>query len=104
MDSAGIPVQWTENHTSQLHKYIGLSWYPAQWTENKLGLLDLRTWDVPEFNQPTQLNIDGQLTEMMIYSGPSYFLRECTILESKGTNQNLWLEVEFLTLEAGKKN
>ncbi len=27
----------------------------------------------PEFNQPIRLNIDTKVTEMMIYSGVSYF-------------------------------
>ena len=31
--------------------------------------LHLNTWVFPEFNRPTQLNIDTKVTEIMIYSG-----------------------------------
>ncbi len=51
--------------------------YPAQWMENHLDQLHLNTWIFPAFNQPIQLNIDRKLTEMMIYSGVSYFFWEC---------------------------
>ncbi len=43
-----------------------------------LGQLHLTTWVLPAFNQPIQLNIDRKLTGMMIYSGVSYFFRECS--------------------------
>ena len=47
--------------------------YQAEWTENHPGQLHLNTWVFPAFN----LNIDRKLTEMMVYSGVSYFFWEC---------------------------
>ncbi len=55
----------------------GNSTYVVVWTENHLGQLHLNTWVFPALNQPIQLNIDIKLTEMMIYSGMSYFFWEC---------------------------
>ncbi len=46
-------------------------------TENNLSQLHLNTWVFPEFHQPSQLNIDRKLTEMMIYSEVSCFFWEC---------------------------
>ena len=40
---------------------------------------NVNTWVFPAFNQPSNLNIDIKLTEMMLYSGMSYFFWECTI-------------------------
>ncbi len=54
--------------------------YPAEWTENHLGQLHLYTWVFPAFNQPFRLNINRKPTEMMIYSGVSYFFWECRTL------------------------
>ncbi len=50
--------------------------YPAEWTWNHLIHLHLNTWIFLAFNQPILLNIDRKLTEMMIYSGVSYFFWE----------------------------
>ena len=49
---------------------------------NHLGQLHLNTCIFPAFNHPTPLNIDRELTEMMIYSGMSCFFWECDILQS----------------------
>ena len=65
VDSAGIPVQWMENHLSHLHLYGGPRWSPTLWMENRLAWLHLNTRVFLEFNQPTQLNIDRKLTEMI---------------------------------------
>ncbi len=67
VDSAGVPAQWTGNDLSELH------WHSVG---NHLGQLHSNTWVFPAFNQPTQLNIDRMLTEMMIYSGMIYFFWE----------------------------
>ncbi len=75
VNSASIPVQWTEDHLSQLHLDSGQV-YPGQWTENHLAQQHLNTWVFPAFTQPTQLIIDRNLTEMIIYSGVSYFFWE----------------------------
>ncbi len=80
VNSAGIQVQWMEDHLGQLHSDSELRWYPAQWTKNHLAQLHLNTWVFPAFSQPTQFIIDRNLTEMMIYSGVSYFFWECTVL------------------------
>ncbi len=42
---------------------------PVQCMGNHIGQLHLNTWYLPEFNQPTQLNIDRKLTKMTLYSG-----------------------------------
>ncbi len=60
-----------------VHSSSGLMWYPGKWMGNHLGQLYLNTGVFPAFNHPTQLNIDRKLTEMMIYSGMSYFFWEC---------------------------
>ena len=70
-------VYWTGYHLSQLLWDSGLRWHPVQWTENHMSQLHLNTWDWLEFNQLTQLNIDRKVTEMIIYNGVSYFFWEC---------------------------
>ena len=44
-----------------------------------LSQLHFNTWVFLEFNQPTLLNIYRKVTEMMKYSGVSYFFWECRI-------------------------
>ena len=67
---------------------------------NSPGSASFEHWVFPAFNQPIQLNIDRKLTEMMIYSGMSYFLWECRRFPAiwlvffqphfQGTNYWLW--------------
>ena len=51
--------------------------------ENHLSRLHLNIYVFPEFNQRNQLNIDRNMTEMMIYSGVSYFSESVVLERSK---------------------
>ncbi len=50
-----------------------------------VGPGSLNTWVFPAFRQPTQLIIDRNLTEMIIYSGVSYFFWECSRLSNNAS-------------------
>ncbi len=75
--------QWTE-------------WRPVQWMGNHLRQLRLNTWVFLEFNQPTLLNIDRKVTDMMKYGGVSYFFWECNIWSP---SYGKWLTVIFCLWE-----
>ena len=49
---------------------------------NHLSQQRLDTWIFPEFNQPTLFDIDRKVTEVMKYSGVSYFFWEWRRLDS----------------------
>ena len=78
-DPGVYSIDWTGHHLSQLLLDTGLRWHPVQRTEKHMSQLHLNTRAFPDFNQPTQLNIDRKVTEMMIYSGGSYFFWKCTL-------------------------